>query len=101
MNTTKQRDFIRNKNFNEDYIEIYSKYYFRLFIFLEKQNKVKGNVIELNRSPSDITMNIITETNELLSTPYMDFCQQSGNHSIFNFYYRTIPFVVLLCISAP
>ena len=25
-------------------------------------------------------MNIITETNELLSTPYMDFCQQSGNY---------------------
>ena len=79
INIQKQKEFIRNKHFNEEYLGIYSKNYFRLFLFLEKQNKVKGNVIELNRSPSDITMNIITETNELLSTPYMDFCVQQGN----------------------
>ena len=87
LNLQKQKEFIKNKHFNVEYIGIYSKYYFRLFIFLEKQNKVKGNVIELNRSPSDITMNIITETNELLSTPYMDFCKESGNYLIFIFQY--------------
>ena len=76
INFQKQKEFIKNKPLNYDYLGIYSKYYFRLFLFIDHSNKVKGNIIELNRSPSDITMNIITETNELLSTPYMDFCQQ-------------------------
>ena len=92
INFLKQNEIIKNnkREYHERYLELYSKNYFRLFIFLEKQNKNKGNIIEFNRSPSDITMNIITETNELLSTPYMDFCQQSGN------YFMAISFMVYI-----
>ena len=105
----KQQDFIKDNNkrinidisgrYKQNYLELYSKNYFRLFIFLEKENKVKGNIIELNRSPSDITMNIITETNELLSTPYMDICQQSGNNCVYNNEYSHICLTVS-CITA-